>query len=123
MNIREEMMSGRLYDASSGELLGELYRAQELCQEYNALRITDFEGRAALLDKLLPHKGSGLTIGDDVWIGGMVCVMPGVTIGSGSVIAGGSVVVKDIPPGVLAAGNPCRVVRPLSPDDRDRYVR
>jgi len=193
MSIREEMMSGRLYDASSGELLAELYRAQELCQEYNALRITDFEGRAALLDKLLPHKGSGLTIvppffcdygsnlefgdnvfingycvfldearitigsnvfiapqcgfytaghpldkdlrrrkleyslpitiGDDVWIGGMVCVMPGVTIGSGSVIAGGSVVVKDIPPGVLAAGNPCRVVRPLSPDDRDRYVR
>ena len=53
----------------------------------------------------------------------MVYVMPGVTIGSGSVIAGGSVVVKDIPPGVLAAGNPCRVIRPLSPDDRDRYVR
>ena len=98
MSIREEMMSGRLYDASSGELLAELYRAQELCQEYNALRITDFEGRAALLDKLLPHKGSGLTIvppffcdygsnlefGDNVFINGY-CVFldeARITIGS-----------------------------------------
>ena len=112
---------------------------QIICQEYNALRITDFEGRAALLDKLLPHKGSGLTIvppffcdygsnlefGDNVFINGY-CVFldeARITIGSGSVIAGGSVVVKDIPPGILAAGNPCRVIRPLSPDDRDRYVR
>ena len=53
MSIRDEMMSGRLYDATSGELLDELFRAQELCQDYNALRITDFEGRNALLRKLI----------------------------------------------------------------------
>ena len=112
---------------------------QIICQEYNALRITDFEGRAALLDKLLPHKGSGLTIvppffcdygsnlefGDNVFINGY-CVFldeAKITIGSGSVISGGSVVVKDIPPGVLAAGNPCRVIRKITPEDRDRYIR
>lgn len=54
-----------------------------------------------------------ITIGDNVWIGGHVCVMPGVTIGDNSVIGGGSVVVSDIPSGVLAVGNPCKVIRKL----------
>lgn len=52
-----------------------------------------------------------ITIEDNVWIGGGAFVMPGVTIGSGSIIGGGSVVVKDVPPGVIAAGNPCRIIR------------
>lgn len=59
-----------------------------------------------------------ITIGDDVWLGGGVRVMPGVTIGAGSIIAGGSVVTHDIPAGVVAAGCPCRVVRPVRADDR-----
>ena len=50
-------------------------------------------------------------IGDNVWIGGGVIIMPGVTIGDNSVIGAGSVVTKDIPAGVIACGNPCRVVR------------
>jgi len=50
-------------------------------------------------------------IGSDVWIGGGVIILPGVTIGSQAVIGAGSVVTKDIPPGALAAGNPCRVIR------------
>ncbi len=54
-----------------------------------------------------------ITIGDDIWIGGGVIVCPGVTIGSGSVIGAGSVVTRDIPSGVVAAGNPCRVLRTL----------
>ena len=153
MGIRDEMMSGRLYDASNGELLDELYKAQELCQDYNALRITDFEGRARILGQLIGKSGKNfivvppffcdygsnievgddvfincycvfldeakitigsnvfiapqcgfytaghpldakkrqqkleyslpITIGDDVWIGGKVSVMPGITIGSG----------------------------------------
>jgi len=53
----------------------------------------------------------------------MVCVMPGVTIGPGSVIGAGSVVINDIPEGVLAAGNPCRVIRKIMPEDRDRFIR
>lgn len=52
-----------------------------------------------------------ITIGNDVWIGGGVIVCPGVTIGDRCVIGAGSVVTKDIPAGMIAAGNPCKVVR------------
>jgi acetyltransferase-like isoleucine patch superfamily enzyme len=52
-----------------------------------------------------------ITIGDDVWLGGGVIVCPGVTIGDRCVIGAGSVVTKNIPAGVVAAGNPCRVLR------------
>ena len=52
-----------------------------------------------------------VTFGDNVWIGANVIVLPGVTIGSGSVIGAGAVVNKDIPEGVIAVGNPCRVFR------------
>ena len=57
------------------------------------------------------ESGKPVTIGDDVWIGGRVVVCPGVRIGAGSVIGTGSVVTRDIPPGVLAAGSPCKVIR------------
>ncbi|HEX2277333.1 MAG TPA: DapH/DapD/GlmU-related protein, partial [Candidatus Tectomicrobia bacterium] len=50
-------------------------------------------------------------IGDDVWIGGGVIICPGVRIGARSVIGAGGVVTRDIPEGVFAAGNPCRVIR------------
>jgi acetyltransferase-like isoleucine patch superfamily enzyme len=55
-----------------------------------------------------------VVIGDDVFIGTRVTVLPGSTIGSGSVIGAGSVVSGNIPSGVVAAGNPCRVIRSLS---------
>jgi maltose O-acetyltransferase len=55
-----------------------------------------------------------VTIGDDVWLGAGVIVNPGVTIGEGSVIGSGSVVAADVPPNVVAVGNPCRVLRPLT---------
>lgn len=54
-----------------------------------------------------------ITIGNDVWIGGNVCVLPGVTIGDNTVIGAGSVVTKDIPANVIAVGNPCRVIRKI----------
>lgn len=54
-----------------------------------------------------------ITVGNDVWIGGNVCVMPGVTIGDNTVIGAGSVVTKDIPSNVVAVGNPCRVIKEL----------
>ena len=57
--------------------------------------------------------GKPVVIGDDVWLGGNSVICPGVTIGSGSVVGAGSVVTRDIPAGVFAAGNPCRVVRPV----------
>jgi maltose O-acetyltransferase len=54
-----------------------------------------------------------ITIGDGVWVGGGAIVCPGVTIGANSVVGAGSVLTRDIPPSVLAVGNPCRVVRSL----------
>lgn len=58
-----------------------------------------------------------VTIGNDVWIGGNVVLNPGVTIGDNVVIGSGSVVTKDIPSGVIAAGNPCRVIRAITEED------
>ena len=57
--------------------------------------------------------GEPIAIGADVWVGGGAIICPGVSIGDGSVIGAGSVVTREIPPGVFAAGNPCRVVRSL----------
>jgi maltose O-acetyltransferase len=57
--------------------------------------------------------GKPVTIGSDVWVGGGAIICPGVTIGSRTVIGAGSVVTRSLPDGVLAAGNPCRVIRRL----------
>ncbi len=65
--------------------------------------------------------GIDVTIGDNVWIGGNVVICPGVTIGSNSVIGAGAVVISDIPEWSVAAGNPCRVIRKITEEDRGRY--
>jgi len=57
--------------------------------------------------------GKPVTIGSDVWVGGAAVICPGVTIGSRTVIGAGSIVTRDVPEGVFAAGNPCRVIRVL----------
>ena len=54
-----------------------------------------------------------ITVGDNVWIGAQVCVLPGVTIGDGCVIGAGSVVTRDIPANSIAVGNPCRVIKKI----------
>ncbi len=62
-----------------------------------------------------------ITIGDNVWIGGNVVMNPGVSIGENTVIGSGSVVTKDIPSNVIAVGNPCKVLRELTNDDK-QYI-
>ncbi len=72
-----------------------------------------------------PHDfeyGKPIKIGNDVWLASNVTVCGGVTIGNGSVIGAGSVVTKDIPEGVLAAGNPCKVIRKITAKD-SMYLR
>lgn len=54
-----------------------------------------------------------ITISDNVWLGGHVVVLPGVSIGENTIIGAGSIVTKDIPANVIAAGNPCKVIRPI----------
>lgn len=76
----------------------------------------DAEQRNLGLEIALP-----ITVGDNVWIGAQVCVLPGVTIGSNTVIGAGSVVNKDIPDGVIAVGNPCKVLRKITEEDKNKY--
>ena len=82
------------------------------CGFYTAGHPIDAQRRNMGLEYAYP-----IRVGDDVWFGGGVQVMPGVTIGSGVVIGSGSVVTKDIPDHLVAAGNPCRVLRPISEAD------
>lgn len=65
--------------------------------------------------------GIDVTIGDNVWVGGNAVVMPGVHIGDNVVIGGGSVVTKDIPDWSVAVGNPCKVIRRITEEDRRFY--
>lgn len=58
--------------------------------------------------------GKPVEIGSDVWVGGAALILPGVRVGSRSIIGAGSVVTRDIPEGVFAAGNPCRVIREIT---------
>ena len=83
------------------------------CGFYTAGHPLDSERRSQGLEYAHP-----ITIGNNVWFGGGVQVMPGVTIGSDTVIGSGSVVTKDIPDGVVAVGNPCRVIRKINEADR-----
>ena len=77
-------------------------------QMYTATHPLDFQLRREEWES-----GEKIEIGDDVWIGGGSIICPGVKIGARSVIGAGSVVTKDVPPGVLAFGNPCSVIREL----------
>ena len=64
-----------------------------------------------------------VVIEDWAWIGSNVVIMPGVTIGRGAVVGAGSIVTKDVPPMTVAVGNPCRVVREITEEDKTRYRR
>lgn len=67
--------------------------------------------------------GKEVTVGDNVWLGGNVVVCPGVHIGNNVVVGAGSVVTKDIPDWSIAAGNPCKVIRKITKDDRRKLFR
>ncbi len=73
---------------------------------YTATHPLNTQERISLIEMAYP-----VTIEDNVWIGGGVIINPGVTIGKNSVIGSGSVVTKNIPENVLAAGNPCKVIK------------
>lgn len=80
-------------------------------QIYTATHPMNYKERAAGVEFAKPVK-----IGEDVWIGGSAVICPGVSIGDRTVIGAGSVVTKDIPSDVFAAGNPCKVIRELDPE-------
>ncbi len=76
----------------------------------------DIEQRNAGLEFAYPIK-----VGNNVWIGANVVVLPGVTIGDGTVVGAGSVVNRDLPAGVIAVGNPCKVLRAITEEDKKKY--
>ena len=78
------------------------------CSFYTAIHPLDIERRNQNIEAALP-----IHVGDNVWFGGGVTVLPGVTIGNNTTIGAGAVVTHDIPDNVVAAGNPCRVIRKI----------
>lgn len=101
------LMDGAAIHIGEGCLLG------PGCGLYTAQHPLDPHARSRGLERALP-----ITLGENVWLGAGVLVLPGVTIGSGSVIGAGSVVTRDIPANVVAAGNPCRVLREITAADK-----
>ena len=85
---------------------------------YGAIHPFDVEARNKGIEK-----AKTINIGDGAWLGGKVTVVPGVSIGKHSVIGAGSVVTKDIPDDVVAVGNPCRVIRKITEDDKINPIR
>lgn len=85
---------------------------------YGAIHPFDVEARNEGIEK-----AKTINIGDGAWLGGKVTVVPGVSIGKHSVIGAGSVVTKDIPDDVVAVGNPCRVIRKITEDDKINSIR
>lgn len=67
--------------------------------------------------------GIGIKIEDNVWLGGNVIINPGITIGKNSIIGSGSVVTKNIPNDVIAVGNPCKILREITDEDRKYYYK
>ena len=85
---------------------------------YGAIHPFDVEARNEGIEK-----AKTINIGDGAWLGGKVTVVPGVSIGKHSVIGAGSVVTKDIPDDVVAVGNPCRIIRKITEDDKINPIR
>jgi maltose O-acetyltransferase len=104
-----------ILDVCSVSIGSNVFFAPRICI-YTAAHPID----AAIRNSFLEF-GKPVSIGDDVWVGGNVVINPGVTIGSNVVIGSGSVVVKDIPDGVITAGNPAKVRREITPDDHEKW--
>ena len=132
MTEKQKRDAGQLYNPNYDKELGiEIMSCKQKCHDYNQLSPADFENKSKLLDDILGSHGQNtmvlspfwcdygynVSVGDNVWIGAGVRVMPGVTIGNNVIIGAGSVVTKDVPDGVMAFGNPCKVYRKLTEEE------
>lgn len=111
MTEKERMLSEKLYIPQDEELAADCARSRRLVRLINGTTEEQAEYRVQLFKELFARTGENL------WVGGNTVINPGVTIGDNVIIGSGSVVTKDIPSGVIAAGNPCRVLRPVTEED------
>ena len=114
MTEQEKMKQGYLWN-DDDENIALQTRCKELVKQFNETPAGAFEEREALLHDIFGE------VGENVWIGGNVFILPGVTIGDNSVIGAGSIVTKDIPANVIAVGNPCKVLREITDRDAEYY--
>lgn len=114
MTEREKWEAGLWYDANyTPELCAEREKAEELYTEFNQTRPSEKAKRAELLRQLLPHMEEHVVILPHLYV----------DYGYHCFIGAGSVVTKDIPSGVVAVGNPCKVLRPITEKDSIRYQK
>ena len=142
MTEKQKMLMGIIYNAEETSLIEERNRAKSLTKQYNESRQEDRDYRKYLMGQIFGKLGPNVgiytvnhptdarrrekgyewalpvKIGNKVWIGGGVTILPGVTIGDNTVIAAGSVVTQDVPANVVAAGNPCKVIKEAEKGDR-----
>ena len=111
MTEKERMLSEKLYIPQDEELAADCARSRRLVRLINGTTEEQAEYRVQLFKELFARTGENL------WVGGNTVINPGVTIGDNVIIGSGSVVTKDIPSGVIAAGHPCRVLRPVTEED------
>ena len=127
MTEREKMLAGELYDCGDAELLTQWHKAKDLVRDYNQTNSADADEKEQILKELLGGKGKNLWItapfyvdyGNNIYFGNNCEVNINCTflddniirIGDNVVIGAGSVVTKNIPDNVIAAGSPCRVLR------------
>ncbi|WP_455543057.1 sugar O-acetyltransferase [Intestinibacter sp.] len=131
MTEKEKMLNQMLYDASGENfysnhnlvildgakvIFGDNVFIGPNCGFYTAGHPIDFDRRNQGLEYAYP-----ITVGNNAWFGAGVHVVPGVTIGSNVVIGAGSVVTKNIPSNSVAVGNPCKVVRQITDEDKKAY--
>ena len=111
MTEKERMLSETLYIPQDEERAADCARSRRLVRLINGTTEEQAEYRVQLFKELFARTRENL------WVGGNTVINPGVTIGDNVIIGSGSVVTKDIPSGVIAAGNPCRVLRPVTEED------
>ena len=137
MDQKERMLAELPYIASDEVLSRERLECKRRIYELNQVHPDQYNRSPGLLKELFGKSGEAvfveppfhcdygynIEVGDNVWIGGSVVIIAGVSIGNNVVIGGGSVVTRDIPDGVVAAGNPCRVIREITEEDRKYYFK
>lgn len=112
----ERMQKGLVYNDFDQDLFNKRVEAKKLFKAYNKTDDKEIDLRNKIMKQLFKN------VGENVWLGGDVKVLQGVTIEDNTIIGAGSIVTKDIPANVIAVGNPCKVIRKITEEDKTDYL-